>query len=101
MNLIHRNIRQGKTETLIRLCAEQGGYMVVLNQKEAHRVAERARELDLTIPFPLTFDELLKGQFNATNCSPLWIDNVDELLLHLARGATIGAASLTNLYVNT
>jgi len=77
--------RSGKTMALITACAEQGGYIVVADYSRARDVAERARALGLTIAFPFTFDEFLKGAFHGRNCSPLWIDDADDLLCAIAR----------------
>lgn len=85
----------GKTIELIKQCADKGGYIVVHSRDAATYVQKAAEELGLKIPFPITYDELMKGQLHGRHCSPLWIDNVDILLRRLTEGASLGGWSAT------
>lgn len=85
----------GKTTALIRAAANFNGYIVVESMTRASEVASMARALDVQINFPLTFDEVLVGRFNAKGCSPLHFDNVDDLLRRLARGAEVASMTVT------
>jgi hypothetical protein len=76
---------QGKTTELIKMCAKQGGYMVVHSRNEASRVFHAAKEMGEDIPFPLTFDELLKGQYYGPGVHQVFIDNVDMLLAWISQ----------------
>jgi hypothetical protein len=95
---ILRPRRSGKTTDLIRICAEQGGYIVCQSKVEARRIFEAAQKMDLSIPFPITYDEFLSKRFHGKNCSPLHIDDADQLLATICggAGATLGSITTTS-----
>lgn len=95
MKIIVKERGAGKTTQLLLSAHRHNGYLVVPSRKRAYQVAEMARQMDLDINFPLSFDEFVKGQFHGRNCEPLWIDDVDLLLEHLARGTSIGAMTIS------
>lgn len=97
MKAVVRSAGSGKTDELIRLCARQGGYIVV-RQGDVDRVVRRAKELKLQIPFPVSFEEFSGGRFHGGSVSPLWIDNADMLLAQMTqhRGAELGGWSATS-----
>ena len=84
----------GKTEKLIELAAKDFSYIVVRNKMIARSVAKRAREMGVDIPFPLTYDEFIKGKFYGRGIRGFMIDDVDALLWYLARGVKVKALSL-------
>jgi ABC-type Mn2+/Zn2+ transport system ATPase subunit len=77
----------GKTIALIRLCAEQGGYIVCQSHQAARRIQQMAQEMGLNIPFPITFEDLLEKRLNGRGCSPLHVDNADLLVSLICRNA--------------
>ena len=88
MKLILRSRGLGKTTELIKKSAKllkEGcrNFIVVSTQNEAVRVAEVARDLNLNIPFPLTFNEFMTGQYH--NVSVLLIDQADHLIQEISR----------------
>jgi NAD-dependent SIR2 family protein deacetylase len=90
MKVILRPRQTGRTEELIRLCAEaeergEVSYIVCSNHTEAYRIAEVAKELKLMIGFPLTVHEFLDNQYAARNVNNLFIDNADQLLQAIAQ----------------
>ena len=84
----------GKTKKLIELAAKDFSYIVVRNAIIARSVAKRAREMGVNIPFPLTYDEFIKGKFYGRGIRGFMIDDVDALLWYLARGVKVKALSL-------
>jgi hypothetical protein len=87
MRIIIGDRQTGKTQTLIRLCAEaeangEVSYIVCHNRREAYRIAKLAEELNLKIGFPITYDEFLnlRGRSFITR---FFIDNADYLLKYL------------------
>jgi hypothetical protein len=88
----------GKTIALIRLCAEQGGYIVCQSDRAARRIQQMAQEMGLKIPFPITFEDLLEKRLHGRNCSPLHIDNADMLLSQICNnaGATLSTTTLSS-----
>ena len=75
------------------------GYLVVRSRRAAVSAVTLAEWIECNINFPITYDEFSAGSFRGANCSPLWIDDVDELIRYLAerRGAYIGGVSLTTM----
>lgn len=94
MKVEYRPRRHGKTIEAIKKAAETGSYIVCLNQKESHRIAETARSMGIDINFPITFDEFLKGQYCGRNIKGFVIDNADMFLQHLT-SAPINLITLT------
>lgn len=84
MEIIYREPRTGKTTELIKKCAEKGGYIVCLDKNRANMIAEMARNMNVKIPFPLTFHELLKRGYYAKGVRRVYIDNADELIQRIA-----------------
>ena len=96
MNLIMRKQGEDKTDECIRLAAKFSAYMVCTDHKEAWRVLQRARELGLDMPFPLSFAEFLAGQ-HGSGARGFVIDNADVLLQRLANGVPLLGISATSL----
>jgi len=85
MKIILRDRHTGRTEELIRLCAEaeargECSYIVCLNHVEAYRIAQEAKKLDLFISFPITSREFLNAEYSSRNIKNFFIDNADQLL---------------------
>ena len=84
----------GKTGKLIELAEKHNCYIVVRNKITTYRVAERARRERRKIPFPLTYDEFMQGQFFFKGIKCFVIDDVEALLWYLARGVEVKGFSL-------
>ncbi len=80
--------RSGRTTELIKKSAVDRFYIVCHSQKECSRVFEEAKKMKLSIPFPITFDELRK-KLTGPGVRGVHIDNADLLLEQLA-GVEIG-----------
>lgn len=88
MRVIIRPRGTGRTEELIRVCAEaeakgEVSYIVCSSQEEAHRIFQRSQELKLTIGFPVTSYEFFNHKYHAPHIKNFFIDNADYLLQSL------------------
>lgn len=85
--------RSGRTTDCIKWAAEHNAYIVCANHNQARRIADQAREMDLNIRFPITFDEArdMRGSFPTTFA----VDNADLFLRYvLEQGRhTVGYAT--------
>ncbi len=71
---------EGKTESLIKMSAFNGGYIVCHSQSECSRIQKVAIEKGFNIPFPLTYDEFLDKKYYSKGIKEFLIDNVEMLL---------------------
>jgi len=85
----------GKTTQAIKKAAESFGYIVCHSSDECQRIANEAQRLKLIIPFPITFDEFLKGQFYSKGIKCFIIDEVDLLLSRFAKGIPIAMITIS------
>ena len=98
MRVIHKNQNSGKTDTIIREAEKNQSYVVCQSRRHVEHVAERARELGVSIALPITFHEFLKGQFSSHRGAgqiSFVVDDLDILLAEISRGVPIKAISLT------
>lgn len=86
--------QRGKTTDLIKLAAEEFLYIVCIDRAEAYRVAQAAEEMELDIPFPLTWGEFINHQYYDPGVRGFVIDNLD-LCIQQGSTAPIRAVSLT------
>ena len=78
-NIIIGGRGAGKTTELIRMSAENNIYIVCLDRQRALHIASAAREMGLTIPFPITVAELpIKRNHSWIN--EVYVDDADQLL---------------------
>ena len=84
----------GKTEMLIKMCAEKGGQIACASDAQAEAIFERAKRLGLNIPMPMTHDEFLKGRLPPDN-GGYFIDDLDLLFVKLGRGRRVEVATMT------
>lgn len=89
MEIILRGKSQGKTTDLIVKAAKDFLHIVCHSKREANRLLEQARDMNLDIPFPITIDEFIKGKFYNKEIKGFCIDNVEFLLQKLARGIEV------------
>lgn len=85
----------GKTTEAIKLAAETGSYIVCSTRQDAAHIVAMAKEMGLDIPWPLSADEFISGQFCGRNIKGFVIDNTDYILQALARGVPIRAVYMT------
>lgn len=97
MEIIYREPRTGKTTELIKKCAEKGGYIVCLDNNRANMIAEMARNMNVKIPFPLTFHELITNRYYSRGIRKVYIDNADELIQFMAPGIEVDTIVLDKI----
>ena len=86
--LIVAERQSGRTADLIKASAadESNGlctYIVCHSQEEAFRIKELAKQMELQIGFPLTYDEFLHMRYSGQNIDKFYIDNMRRLLAHI------------------
>lgn len=99
MQIILRPRQMGKTTELIRMSAETFAYIIVRSKNDATRIFHQAKEVGLDIPFPLTFQEFISGEYFGKNIKGFLIDNADDLLQSLSKGVPVQAISVTGSHL--
>ncbi len=84
----------GKTTKCIQLAAENHAYIICRSYEESGRIYRYATELNLDIPFPISYDEFIRGEFCSRGIKSFIIDDVDDLVKYMARGVEIISMSL-------
>lgn len=96
MKVIRGARQSGKTTELIRLSAQhQYAPIVCATHAEAYRIAEQAREMEVQIPFPLTYDEFRARKYEGRHIDAFYIDNADHILQYMTH-VRIAAISITD-----
>lgn len=80
-HIIPRNC--GKTTMLIKKSAETGDRIICCNEREANMIEFMAQELNLDIPFPISYNKFLKKHYVGNRNSGFLLDNVDRFLEYL------------------
>lgn len=80
MRIIVTGRQSGKTTKLIKIAAEKNLYIVCSTKGECGRINGMARELELHIPFPITFEEFMEHKYYGRGIGGFLIDNVEHLL---------------------
>lgn len=85
MRVICSGRKTSRTTQLIEMCAEaekrgEASYIVCHSHEEAYRIAQKAKELNLFIGFPLIYDEFLSREYYGNGIKNFFIDNADKLL---------------------
>lgn len=75
--------QQGKTTQLIKIAAENGGYIVCRSKSMCGEINNMAHKMGLRIAFPLTYEEFLSRRYHGKGISKFYIDDVDHLLQSL------------------
>lgn len=100
MDIIVGAPRSGKTDQLIKMAANDYSYIICHNRDEAQRIANKAREVGLAIPSPITYDEFISVRYNAAGVRGFLIDNAECLLQRMAgrvelKGLVLNAPGIT------
>lgn len=74
---------KGKTQKLIEHSAKTGDYIVCHSSEVASKIQRRAIDMDLVIPFPITYDTFLDKMYNGKGIKGFCIDDVELLLQKL------------------
>jgi hypothetical protein len=78
--MIIRGRQGGKTTEMIRLAAEHHAYIVCTDQRRARQIAEQARGMGLSIPFPLTAGEWRERSYHPPGVRGLLFDDLDRII---------------------
>lgn len=93
--IIYSKPRTGRTVELVRRSALTGAVIVCRDEKWVEDTCNTAKWLGLKIPKPITFKDLLNGNFEK-NDNGICIDDANLLLEEIANGARIRAAVITD-----
>jgi hypothetical protein len=87
--LIIGDRQSGRTTDLIKAAANDEAhgivcYIVCHSQEEAYRISQEAQKMELSIGFPLTYDEFIHRSYSGTNIDKFYIDNLRMFLTHIS-----------------
>jgi hypothetical protein len=87
--LIIGDRQSGRTTDLIKAAAEEEAhgvvcYIVCHSQEEAYRISQEAQKMELSIGFPLTYDEFIHRSYHGTNIDKFYIDNLRMFFSHIS-----------------
>jgi hypothetical protein len=99
MEIIIGTRRTGRTTRLIELAAKDALHIVCRNLPDAKRIAEQAREMDLDIPYPITYERFIRGSMYTRGMKGLLIDDVLDLLRYM-NAAPIAAVTIESKMEN-
>jgi len=91
VEIIVRPRQAGKTTELIRRAAETGGYIVCTDQRRARQIHQQARDLGLSIPFPLTAGEWRTDAYYPPGVRALLFDDLDRIIAGMSSVPVIAA----------
>lgn len=99
MKVIASGRRTGKTTELIKMCAEaeakgETSYIICHSNREAFKIHEQAKSMQLKIGFPITVDELLIGGLTGSSVKNLYIDNAEYIIGKLIQRTTATVAAI-------
>ena len=103
-NLIVADRDTGKTRHLITKCSQDEYSLIVCpTRMMCNYVFRMARDMDLKIPMPITFNEFVRGEFLPHDVEKFYFDELQLSLHNMARGVPIdtviiGSNSDCNLY---
>jgi hypothetical protein len=89
MNILIGGRQRGKTTRLLRMADPIGATIVVVHLADKQRLIVQARDLGLSVPLVLTFDDVRQGRHRGLSIDHLVIDDADRLLQSLFPGARI------------
>lgn len=94
MKVIIGSNGSGKTCELIKMSAETGYHIVCKNKKEAYRIWRYVIDNKISMPFPLTFSELISKEYYAPGIKGILIDGIDYLLYTIINDLKIEAVTV-------
>jgi hypothetical protein len=89
--MIVRGRMAGKTTELIRRAAETGGYIVCTDKRRASQVFRQAKDMGITIPFPLTANEWSSANYHSRGVRGLLFDDLDRIMQMLSSVPVLAA----------
>jgi hypothetical protein len=95
MKVIASSRYTGKTTQLIRMSAEGQGYIVTTCHDRACHIVRMAEEMELYIPFPLTFGEVRAREYFSKGVRGFLIDDAEALIQYFIQDVPIKAITVT------
>jgi len=95
MKIIYGGRQSGKTTRLIKVSAENGGYIVCRSKEECNRIFNQATKMGLNIRFPVTYHEVITGDYYGRGILEFYIDDVDLFIRTVCRGVRVEAVTFT------
>lgn len=84
----------GKTTELLKKVAETGDYIVVKNLLAASLVFTMANNMNISINFPITYDEFIHREYVGKNISGFYIDNAEDFIRHISGNVPVHGFSV-------
>lgn len=87
----------GKSTELLKKSADENVYILTGNRSQAQDLVNKARELGLTIPFPVTWEDYVKGRLQGTYIQKdgVLIDEASHILSRALQGIPVKAVTWT------
>ena len=85
MIVIYRPRQAGKTSRAIHVCNQNGGYIVCANHERCRAIADKAKEMGVYIPFPITAQEFFAGRYHPAGVKKIVIDDIEDVLQQVSR----------------
>jgi len=95
MKLIYKSKQMGKTTELIEKAKKLKGYnlIVCVDRVTAVKVWKIIIEKKYNLPQPISFDELVKGQYYGNHINAFLIDDADKLIQYISKGVKVHAVT--------
>jgi len=78
IDIILKKRGEGKSTEIIKQCAETNGYIICKDVSRACVIFNQAKEMNLTINYPITASEFKNDAYFSKNISGFYIDNIEE-----------------------
>ncbi len=87
----------GKTDKCIRLSAKTGAYIVCPVTEDVRHIWDKAKEMRLSIPYPMTFYEWVESRFYGCGVKGFIFDDIDRMVtMHSGGVPLVGVSLLTD-----
>ncbi len=81
--IIFKKPREGKTTSLIKKCAIEGGYIVCRNRDTAKMIVSIAEKMKYNIPLPITYNDFTEKRYDS-KIKKLHFDDIDGYIQGLS-----------------
>lgn len=95
MKVVAKPRQGGKSQDLLLLAQEQFAYIVCPHLAGVQELWARAREMELNIPQPITWNEFVSGRYHGRGIKAFIIDDLDHCIQSMT-AVPITAVSLTD-----
>ena len=85
LNFLIKKRGMGKTTMLIYASAATGIPIVANSKKQCEYIADKAREYEVSIPKPVTPEEVRDGRLAGTGVTELFVDDAEDLIADALR----------------